>query len=71
MSTVIFLLFFDGFYRQRSKDPLMPGKPRKTSFSEKIFTVKDGKDLNSERECLNPVSIRTATFIVSFFADWR
>jgi len=45
----------------------MPGKPCKTSFPEKIFTVKDGKNLNSERECLNPASIRTATFIVSFF----
>lgn len=32
----------------------MPGKPHKTSFPEKTFTVKDGKSLNSERECLNP-----------------
>ncbi|MFW6853352.1 hypothetical protein ACODYM_18850 [Burkholderia gladioli] len=67
MSIVIFSCFSTAFYRQGSGDLLMPGKPRKTSFPEKIFTVKDGKSLNSERECLNPASIRTATFIVSFF----
>lgn len=45
----------------------MPGKPRRTSFPEKTFTVKDGKSLNSERECLNPASILTVSFIVNFF----
>lgn len=45
----------------------MPGKPRKTSFPEKIFTVKDGKSLNSERECLNPASILTASATVNLF----
>lgn len=45
----------------------MPGKPHKTSFPEKIFTVKDGKSLNSERECLNLASIFTVSAIVNFF----
>lgn len=49
----------------------MPGKPRRTSFPEKTFTVKDGKSLNSERECLNPASILTVSFIVNFFAGRR
>jgi hypothetical protein len=62
-----FLRFFDGFYRQGPGDQLMPEKPRKTSFPEKAFTVKDGKSLNSERECLNPASILTANATVSLF----
>jgi hypothetical protein len=45
----------------------MPGKPHKTSFPEEAFTVKDGKSLNSERECLNPASISTVSSTVSFF----
>jgi hypothetical protein len=45
----------------------MLGKPRKTSFPEKIFTVKDGKNLNSERECLNPAAILTASATVNLF----
>jgi hypothetical protein len=45
----------------------MPGKPRKTSFPEKTFTVKDGKGLNSERECLNPASIFTASSTANLF----
>ncbi|WP_197422895.1 hypothetical protein [Burkholderia sp. ABCPW 14] len=32
----------------------MLGKPHKTSFPEKTFTVKDGFGLDSEREGLNP-----------------
>ncbi|CUI39389.1 Uncharacterised protein [Achromobacter ruhlandii] len=49
----------------------MPGKPSKTSFLEKTFTVKDGKSLNSERECLNPASILTAGTTVNVFASRR
>jgi len=45
----------------------MPGKPHKTSFPEKIYTVKDGINLNSERECLNSASISTVSSIVNFF----
>jgi hypothetical protein len=45
----------------------MPGKPHKTSISEKTFTVKDGKSLNSERECMNRASIFTVSFTVKFF----
>lgn len=45
----------------------MPGKPCKTSISEKTFTVKDGKSLNSERECLNPASILTVSAAVNLF----
>lgn len=45
----------------------MPGKPRKTSFPEKTFTVKDGKSLNSERECLNPASIFTVSSTANLF----
>lgn len=45
----------------------MPGKPRKTSFPEKTFTVKDGKSLNSERECLNPPSIFTVSSTANLF----
>lgn len=45
----------------------MPGKPRKTSFPEKIFTVKDGKNLSGERECLNLASIFTVSSTVNFF----
>lgn len=48
----------------------MPGKPHKTSFPEKAFTVKDGKSLNSERERLNPASIFTVSSTVNFFC-WR
>jgi len=71
VSIVIFSCFSTAFYRQGSGDRLIIEKPHKTSFPEKIFTVKDGKNLNGERECFNSASIRTATFIVSFFADWR
>ena len=45
----------------------MPGKPHKTSFPEKAFTVKDGKSLNSERECLNLASILTVSATVNRF----
>lgn len=45
----------------------MLGKPRKPSFPDKIFTVKDGKNLNSERECPNPASILTASATVNLF----
>jgi len=45
----------------------MPGKPRRTSFPEKTFTVKDGKSLNSERECLNPASIFTVSLTANLF----
>lgn len=45
----------------------MPGKPRKTSFPEKTFTIKDGKSLNSERECLNPASIFTVSSTANLF----
>ena len=45
----------------------MPGKPHEISFPEKAFTVKDGKSLNSERECLNPASIFTVSSTVNFF----
>lgn len=45
----------------------MPGKPHKTSFPEKAFTVKDGKSPNSERECLNPAEIFTVSSTANFF----
>ena len=45
----------------------MPGKPHETSFPEKAFTVKDGKSLNSERECLNCASILTVSATVNRF----
>lgn len=45
----------------------MPGKPHKTSFPEKAFTVKDGKSLNSERECLNRAEIFTVSSTANFF----
>ncbi len=45
----------------------MPGKLHKTSIPEKAFTVKDGKSLNSERECLNPAAIFTVSCTVNFF----
>ncbi len=45
----------------------MPGKPHETSFPEKAFTVKDGKSLNSERECLNCASILTVSSTVNRF----
>lgn len=48
----------------------MPGKPHKTSFPEKAFTVKDGKSLNSERECLNPAEIFTVSSTANFFC-WQ
>ena len=35
--------------------------------SSLAFTVKDGKSLNSERECLNPASIFTVSSTVNFF----
>ncbi len=35
----------------------MPGKPHKTSFPEKAFTVKDGKSLNSEWKCLSTTAV--------------
>jgi len=44
----------------------MPGKPHKTSFSEKIFTVNDGKNPNSERERPNLVSTFTVSSTVNF-----
>ncbi len=34
----------------------MLGKPHKTSFPQKTFTVKDGFGLDSEREGLNPAA---------------
>ncbi|WP_354682263.1 hypothetical protein [Cupriavidus necator] len=45
----------------------MPGKPHKTSFPEKAFTVKDGKSLNSELECLNLASIFTVSSTANLF----
>lgn len=45
----------------------MPGKPRKTSFPGKTFTVKDGKSLNSERVCLDAASIFTAHSAANLF----
>lgn len=45
----------------------MPGKPHEASFPEKAFTVKDGKSLNSERECLNSASILTVSATVNRF----
>lgn len=45
----------------------MPGKPYETSIPEKIFTVKDGKSLSSERECLNSALIFTVSSTVNFF----
>ena len=45
----------------------MLGKPHETSFPEKAFTVKDGKSLNSERECLNCASILTVSSTVNRF----
>lgn len=45
----------------------MPGKPHKTSFPEKTFTVKDGLGLNNERESLNPASIFTVSSTANFF----
>lgn len=45
----------------------MSGKPHETSFPEKAFTVKDGKSLNSERECLNPASSFTVSSTANFF----
>ena len=45
----------------------MLGKPHKTSFPEKTFTVKDGLGLNSEREGLNPASGSYATFTANLF----
>ena len=45
----------------------MPGKPLKTSIPEKTFTVKDGKSLNSERECLNLASIFTVSSTANLF----
>jgi hypothetical protein len=48
----------------------MPGKPHEISFPETTFTVKDGKSLNSERECLNCASILTVSATVNRFG-WR
>jgi hypothetical protein len=48
VSIEVFPPIRDGFYRQGSGDLLMLGKPHKTSFPEKTFTVKDGFGLNSE-----------------------
>lgn len=45
----------------------MPGKPHEISFPEEAFTVKDGKSLNSERECLNSASILTVSSTVNRF----
>lgn len=45
----------------------MPGKPHAISFPEKAFTVKDGKSLNSERECLNSASVLTVSSTVNRF----
>ncbi len=45
----------------------MPGKPHAISFPEKAFTVKDGKSLNSERECLNSSSVLTVSSTVNRF----
>lgn len=45
----------------------MPGKLHGISFPEKAFTVKDGKSLNSERECLNCASILTVSATVNRF----
>ena len=45
----------------------MLGKPHEISFPEKAFTVKDGKSLNSERECLNLASILTVSSTVNRF----
>ncbi len=45
----------------------MPGKPHEISFPEKAFTVKDGKSLNSERECLNSASVLTVSSTVNRF----
>jgi hypothetical protein len=67
VSIEVFLLFCDGFYRQGPGDPLMLGKPHEISFPEKAFTVKDGKSLNSERECLNLASILTVSSTVNRF----
>jgi hypothetical protein len=53
VSIEVFLLFRDGFYRQGSGDPSMPGKPHETSFPGERFTVKDRFGLNSKREGLN------------------
>lgn len=36
-----------------TRRPLMPGKPRKTSFPGETFTVKDGLHLSSEGDGLN------------------
>ncbi|WP_156438037.1 MULTISPECIES: hypothetical protein [Burkholderia] len=54
MSIEVFSPLRNGFYRQGSGDLLMLGKPHKTSFPEKTFTVKDGFGLDSDREGLNP-----------------
>lgn len=45
----------------------MPGKPHKTSFREKAFTVKDSKSLNSEQEYLNPASMFTVSSTANLF----
>ena len=45
----------------------MPGKPHGISFPEELFTVKDGKSLNSERECLDYASVFTVSLTVNFF----
>jgi hypothetical protein len=56
VSIEVFPPVLDGFYRQRSGDLLMPGKPHETSFPEETFTVKDRFGLNSKREGLNQTS---------------
>ena len=40
----------------------MLGKPHKTSFPEKTFTVKGRFGLNSKREGLNPASVLNRQF---------
>lgn len=56
VSIKVFLLFVTVLYRQGSGNLLMPGKPRRTSFPEETFTVKDRFGLASKREGLNRAS---------------
>ncbi|MCQ4166264.1 hypothetical protein [Tahibacter harae] len=57
MSIEVFPPARDGFYRQGPRDLLMLGKPHKTNFPKKTFTVKDGFGLDSEREGPNPTFV--------------
>jgi len=62
----------DFVQQHRAGAALMPGKLHETSFPELVLTVKDGKSLNGERECLNSGSILAVSALPStVFAGQR